>query len=309
MHEQSRLDETTYESSRLFLRAALEHLLEAGRSVRELSEFALDKFGTDFLPYLRQFLHEVGQGRVSVSGLSPDVRMALAGHSISSEERERMIREAAYLRAERRGFCGGSAEQDWIEAEHEIDLCLAQGPGMVVRGGRTLDAVVAAMQQELEASQQVVARWLDGKFPAMGSGAGKKTAARAARAGGKAAVAATPAAKRAVVKKQAPGRPAAAQQPVAKKSVAKKTAAKKTVAKKTATKKTVARKTAGKRAVKKTPPAGSEPTPSAGKTATRRKSAKKQRPAAAAAGKKKTAAKPRTSGGRAVRRTRRGSAG
>jgi hypothetical protein len=40
---------------------------------------------------------------------------------ISRQERERMITEAAYLRAKRRGFTGGSAEQDWREAEAEID--------------------------------------------------------------------------------------------------------------------------------------------------------------------------------------------
>ena len=28
--------------------------------------------------------------------------------------------EAAYLRAERRGFVGGSPEQDWLEAEQEV---------------------------------------------------------------------------------------------------------------------------------------------------------------------------------------------
>jgi hypothetical protein len=30
------------------------------------------------------------------------------------------VAEAAYLRAERRGFIGGSPEQDWLEAEQEL---------------------------------------------------------------------------------------------------------------------------------------------------------------------------------------------
>jgi hypothetical protein len=37
------------------------------------------------------------------------------------EERWLMIAEAAYYRAEKRGFAPGHAEQDWLEAEKEID--------------------------------------------------------------------------------------------------------------------------------------------------------------------------------------------
>jgi hypothetical protein len=36
-------------------------------------------------------------------------------------ERRRMIAEAAYYRAEHRGFRDGSAEHDWLEAERYID--------------------------------------------------------------------------------------------------------------------------------------------------------------------------------------------
>jgi hypothetical protein len=35
-----------------------------------------------------------------------------------------MVAEAAYLRAERRGFVRGSPEQDWFEAEEELRLAL-----------------------------------------------------------------------------------------------------------------------------------------------------------------------------------------
>lgn len=39
-----------------------------------------------------------------------------------------MIAERAYLRAERRGFQGGSPLQDWLEAEAEVDeLLLRRG--------------------------------------------------------------------------------------------------------------------------------------------------------------------------------------
>jgi len=37
------------------------------------------------------------------------------------EDRQQMIAMAAYYRADRRGFEGGYEEQDWLEAEAEID--------------------------------------------------------------------------------------------------------------------------------------------------------------------------------------------
>jgi hypothetical protein len=40
---------------------------------------------------------------------------------ISHDERRRLIAEAAYLRAEARGFEGGDPTVDWLEAEHEVD--------------------------------------------------------------------------------------------------------------------------------------------------------------------------------------------
>ena len=38
-----------------------------------------------------------------------------------AEQRERRIREAAYLRAERRGFAPGHEAEDWLDAEQEVD--------------------------------------------------------------------------------------------------------------------------------------------------------------------------------------------
>lgn len=42
----------------------------------------------------------------------------------SGEDRYRMIAEAAYYRAESRGFAGGSDLDDWLAAEMEIDQIL-----------------------------------------------------------------------------------------------------------------------------------------------------------------------------------------
>ncbi len=47
-----------------------------------------------------------------------------ASASFSTDQRESMIREAAYYRAESRGFCS-DPQQDWLEAEEEIDRQLA----------------------------------------------------------------------------------------------------------------------------------------------------------------------------------------
>jgi hypothetical protein len=47
--------------------------------------------------------------------------------TLSAEERRRLIAEAAYLRAEQRGFIGGDPEKDWMEAEADLDARL-RGP-------------------------------------------------------------------------------------------------------------------------------------------------------------------------------------
>lgn len=39
---------------------------------------------------------------------------------VGSQEWRAMVATAAYYRAQARGFTGGSAEQDWIEAEAEV---------------------------------------------------------------------------------------------------------------------------------------------------------------------------------------------
>jgi hypothetical protein len=50
---------------------------------------------------------------------------------ISEDVRRGMIAEAAYLRAERRGFSGGpeKEKEDWLAAEAEVDALLKAGHG------------------------------------------------------------------------------------------------------------------------------------------------------------------------------------
>ena len=49
--------------------------------------------------------------------------------TVSAEDRSAMIAEAAYLRAERRGFTPGHETEDWLAAEVEVDALLEPGHG------------------------------------------------------------------------------------------------------------------------------------------------------------------------------------
>ena len=44
----------------------------------------------------------------------------------AGEDRYRLIAEAAYFRADRRGFVAGSELDDWLAAELEVDELLAE---------------------------------------------------------------------------------------------------------------------------------------------------------------------------------------
>jgi len=56
--------------------------------------------------------------REAVGSRSPD---------IAPDERHRLIAEAAYHRAEKRGFMNGDPVQDWLEAEAQIENELRNG--------------------------------------------------------------------------------------------------------------------------------------------------------------------------------------
>lgn len=59
----------------------------------------------------------------------PRPKVAKSG-SVASEERTRLVAEAAYFKAAQRGFAGGGELEDWIAAEAEIDALLdSRGTG------------------------------------------------------------------------------------------------------------------------------------------------------------------------------------
>jgi Protein of unknown function (DUF2934) len=54
---------------------------------------------------------------------------ALSDSAVSDELRRAMIAEAAYLRAEQRGFVSGYELEDWLLAEREVDALLSAHHG------------------------------------------------------------------------------------------------------------------------------------------------------------------------------------
>ena len=52
---------------------------------------------------------------------------ASTGISVSDDARRAMVAQAAYLRAERRGFTPGNEVEDWLAAEAEVDALLRAG--------------------------------------------------------------------------------------------------------------------------------------------------------------------------------------
>jgi hypothetical protein len=74
-------------------------------------------------------------------------------NKVTEDQRRQMIAEAAYFRAERRGFNGGDSLADWIEAEAEVDDRLRRMDAAVVLefltdGVETATKKLAAMKRK-----------------------------------------------------------------------------------------------------------------------------------------------------------------
>jgi Protein of unknown function (DUF2934). len=69
---------------------------------------------------------------------STEAQSSPEGPVCSLEEREHMISEAAYVRAEQRGFSSSNELDDWLQAEAEIDSLIQSG------GSRSAHSVEAA---------------------------------------------------------------------------------------------------------------------------------------------------------------------
>lgn len=154
---------TSYESVRGYLHAALEQMLAAGRSAYELVDFAVDKFGHSVVPYLTRFQQEIREGQVTVKHLADSARTAVFGVQVTDDQRGQMIREAAYFRAERRGFAEGDTAQDWVEAEKEVDALLEQQTGVIKRARKALTAAVTVAEHEVAQVKESVSAWIAAK--------------------------------------------------------------------------------------------------------------------------------------------------
>lgn len=56
----------------------------------------------------------------AASAQSSPSQMQQASPALDPEERQRMIAEAAYYKAEQRAFAPGMETEDWLEAEREL---------------------------------------------------------------------------------------------------------------------------------------------------------------------------------------------
>jgi hypothetical protein len=67
-----------------------------------------------------------GTASPAAAAKRPARKTAAVTRSVSAEQRQGMIAEQAYLRAEARGFQGGDPVQDWLEGEKEVDALLSR---------------------------------------------------------------------------------------------------------------------------------------------------------------------------------------
>jgi hypothetical protein len=66
-------------------------------------------------------------GRASGKTAQPKSRRPVPPALIDQDARRSLIAQAAYYRAERRGFQPGHEAEDWLAAEHEVDTALMLG--------------------------------------------------------------------------------------------------------------------------------------------------------------------------------------
>jgi hypothetical protein len=79
----------------------------------------------------------------------------MASSTVSAGQRRRMIAEAAYFLAEKRGFEGGDPAQDWMAAERAVDARLREREAQRVLG--TLDEALTGATRKLAALKRRLA--------------------------------------------------------------------------------------------------------------------------------------------------------
>lgn len=89
----------------------------------------LREMETDFERKIESAMEKATEKLKARIETSEGTGISVRGHggAVDVDTRRRLIAECAYLLAERRGFVGGNPEQDWLQAEMEIDQLLLQG--------------------------------------------------------------------------------------------------------------------------------------------------------------------------------------
>ena len=224
MSEDPLTGKSTARSARAYLEAALQHFIAAGRDLRDLGEFAVATLGDEIRPHVREFVRDVEKGRIRIEVFTDSVKTEFFGRPVAPGERERMIREAAYFRGERRAFVGNHADDDWFAAEKEIDERLAEEAGLLDKAHRALAAASANAESELQSLRHAVKSWLQQEGVKEREEKQKRKEKKAKRR----------------IKTEKAGAPTAASKTVASAKAPKKTGGKK--AKKPATKKSTTKK-------------------------------------------------------------------
>ena len=161
---------TSHESARAYLKASLEHVIAAGHNVSEFRDYVVDKFGDEIIPQLHHFLSDVRLGKLEIKGLSQSAKEAALGHPYSDNEREAMIKQAAYFIAEKHGF-DGNDKRDWELAAQQIDDRIAAEVNLVGKSKMALKSSAPSIEEEYNDIKRVVTNWLQAKF---GNGKKKK---------------------------------------------------------------------------------------------------------------------------------------
>ena len=163
-------DRASDETVRAYLKETLEHLIAAGRSTHDLVGFSIDRFGKKIIPYLNELQEDVREGRVKIRNLTESAKTAVFGIHVSPEQREQIIRDGAYLRAESRNFAGGSDAEDWRLAEQEIDELIAKQKGLLEKGRISIASVAEIAEGELAEVKGAVRNWLEARNRSVKSG-------------------------------------------------------------------------------------------------------------------------------------------
>jgi hypothetical protein len=106
-----------YMAEKLTMKSLSVELEALSKKVSQLERQMNRKIETAVKKTLDEAIGEMGSGRGKEGH----------GAGVDAAERQRLIAEAAYLMAERRGFEQGDPAQDWINAEEEINCKLLQG--------------------------------------------------------------------------------------------------------------------------------------------------------------------------------------